>query len=130
MRPVLAVAIAMLILGSVAAYSRFRDSVPPPDPMAIQRVSAEGKFSVDVTLTFDAQPDAFQLESSSLLLRLDGADGAAGYRYATEEKLLAGEPISLDVDGLREGDNEFLLGGFLSRRQAYRVALRAVTCIA
>ncbi len=75
MRPLLALILAVVILGGLQLYMVFR---PQPKVVAVDyEQTATGKFTVDVTLTFDAGPDAFALDPTTapvVLLQLRGRD--------------------------------------------------------
>jgi hypothetical protein len=65
MRPLLALVLSTVILGSVWLYLRSASHRSAPN-RAHPIQQAEGKFDVEITLSFDAGPDAFALS---------GADG-------------------------------------------------------
>jgi hypothetical protein len=107
MRPLYALAAAATILGVVAAYMKFQASVTRPPATVVERV-AEGSFSVELTLTFDAAPDAFSLEGDSVLVTFRNRK-----LLARQDHVAAGTPIVIeDVQGIVAGDgrtgrNEF-----------------------
>ena len=105
MRPLAAILLAVLILGSVKAYMLFERSLPPPMVVSTVQQSAAGKFSVDVTLTFDAAADEFALEPLSVVIELQGQE-----LFRSREPVPADRPIVLeDVPRVVEGRNSFFL---------------------
>ena len=105
MRPLAAILLAVLILGSVKAYQLFESSLPAPVSVAQAQVSAAGQFSVDLTLTFDAGPDDFALAPLSALVELQGRE-----LYRSRERIPEGRAIVVeDVAGVVEGVNSFFI---------------------
>jgi hypothetical protein len=105
MRPIAAILLAVLILGSVKAYTLFERSLPPPIDISTVQQSATGKFSVDVTLTFDAAADDFALEPLAVVIELQGHE-----LFRSLEPVPAGRPIVVEeVPGVVEGRNSFFL---------------------
>jgi hypothetical protein len=95
MRPLYALAAAVSILGVVAIYMKFQASVARP-PATVVEQTATGSFDVELTLTFDAGPDAFSLGGDSLLVTFRN-------RKLLEKKdpIAAGAPITIrDVQGI------------------------------
>lgn len=106
MRPLMALAIVAGILGGLQLYMQQR---PRSSSQAeINELLVTGQFRLEVTLTFDAGPDAFALDAAtapSLLIQLRGLDV-----LRRTETLSAGEPIVVDqVRGLVAGRNEFFV---------------------
>src|SRR5688500_12015744 len=102
MRPLLALLLAALILGLVQAYMVFQASVTPP-PIEHVTPRAAGKFSLDITLTFNAAGDDFTPES--LLVTLAGKE-----LLRRTDRIPAGTPIRTDdAPGLAVGKNEFFV---------------------
>ena len=104
MRPVLAIVVIVVALGSVRAYISFVDSVTGREFAAIQEIEAAGRFHLDLTISFDAHADVFTPES--VLLELHGGRTL----LQMEESVLAGTVLTIDpVEGIVEGANEFYL---------------------
>ena len=61
MRPLLAVIVASTILGGLRLYIDMRSRMPPAQQINLERPT-EGVFSLELILTFDAEPDAFAVE--------------------------------------------------------------------
>jgi hypothetical protein len=106
-RPVFALLVAVIILGGLQLYMTIRPQ--PSGRMAAQdELAARGRFSVEITLTFDAGPDAFSLDVSdapAVLVQLRGVD-----LLRRQEEVLAGDQVVIDdVSGLVEGKNEFFV---------------------
>ena len=106
MRPLLALLVAGSILGGLQLYMQFR-----PQPKRVVHdveQSAAGRFTVEITLTFDAGPDAFALDPSSapaVLLQLRGTDVVR-----RTDSIAAGEQVRADhVQGIVTGKNEFFV---------------------
>jgi hypothetical protein len=105
MRPLAAILLAILILGCVKAYTLFENSLPSPVVLSNTQDRAAGKFSVDITPTFDAAPDDFALEPLSVLIQLQGQE-----LFRSQERLPAGNAIVVeDVEGVVEGANSFFI---------------------
>jgi hypothetical protein len=105
MRPFLALLTVGLILGGLQLYLLVRPQRASGVALQAERAAA-GTFTVEVTLTFDAGPDEFALDStlaSSLLVQLRGQD-----LLRSSEPIAAGQQIKLDaVVGVVTGNNEF-----------------------
>lgn len=103
-RPLFACAIVLSILGSVALYAHFVESLPPLPRAGDVLEPAKGKFDVEITLTFDAQADsAFVLEPTSVLVSLGGKE-----LINTSQTFRAGQPVVIqDVPNVKTGENEF-----------------------
>lgn len=105
MRPLFAMLIPFVVFGSVRAYALFERSLPTPPVVSIVADEAAGKFSIDLTLTFDAAVDDFALEPVSAVVQLLGKD-----LLRSKEPHSAGTPILLeDIDGVVEGTNTFFV---------------------
>ena len=106
MRPILAVVIAFVILGGLQFYMRSRpvpqNVLPPP------KVLAEGKFDVELTLTFDAVPDPFAFDptkASSVVVMFEGQD-----LIRLSDNVVSGVPLLVeDVASIAAGRNEFFV---------------------
>jgi len=104
MRPLLAIAVIAVALGSVKAYTSFVSSATGRDHGQFQETDAEGRFHLELTLSFDARGDAFNPES--VLLKLHGGR----ILLQIEEPLPAGTVLVVDpVEGIVVGTNEFYL---------------------
>lgn len=124
MRPLLALLLSAAILLGVRSYLQFAESLRGGPPVVVEETAASGTFSVEVTLTFDAQADDFSLEPVSLVLRRHGQT-----LLKREGLVPAGEPLVVpDVPGVVEGRNEFYFecvprddGSLLARAVRVRV---------
>ena len=104
MRPLLAIAVIIGALGSVRAYISFVNSATGREHHQFQETAAEGRFHIDLTLTFDARGDVFNPES--ILLSLHGDTPL----LKIEEEVPAGTVLVVDpVEGIVVGENEFYL---------------------
>jgi hypothetical protein len=103
MRPILALLLVVAILGGVQAYMTFQASLPAARPVQQIEAKAEGVFTADVTLTFDAEPDVFSLEPTSVLVLFRGTE-----LLRKDATVKAGTPLLIsDIPGMAEGRNEF-----------------------
>ena len=106
MRPLSAIAVVILILGGVQFYMSQRPTVVRQD--ADEEVQAGGEFSLDITLTFDAGPDAFALDvndAPSLLVLFRGNE-----LIRETELVSAGEVVTVEkIDNVVNGQNEFFV---------------------
>ena len=106
MRPFLAAAVAIAILGGLQFYMSSR-----PAPVNNQRppeVLADGKFDVRLTLTFDAGPDPFAFDSSqaaSVVVLFEGKD----LLRLTEHVNAGADLVVEDVASIDAGRNEFFV---------------------
>ena len=106
MRPILAVAVAVAILGGLQFYMSSRPTPtfrkPPPE------VLAEGKFDLELTMTFDAEPDQFAFdpaEATAVSVMFEGED-----LIRRTETVQEGKPFIIeDIQGIEEGRNEFFV---------------------
>ena len=135
MRPLLALVLSLAILGSVQTYMLFVNGLPQYVPNVPTETTASGHFRLELTLTQDAQSDAF--EATSLLVNLPQQDGHV--LIHKEEVISALDPIVIDsITEFVVGENELFVqvgvgdaGGFDSasaeelslRRAAVRVQL-------
>lgn len=105
MRPLLAILLSAAILLGVRGYLEFA-AAARPKPLAHAAdapEAAEGKFSVEITLTFDAQADAFSLDPVSLVLKRQ-----SDILLQRDDLVPAGEPLIVeDVPQVVAGINEF-----------------------
>ena len=103
MRPLLAVGVIVVALGSVQAYITFVGSVTGGKYGRIEQTAAEGRFHVNLTISFNARATVFEPES--VLFQLHGRT-----LLRMEEPVPAGTVLPIDpVDGIVEGVNEFYL---------------------
>ena len=106
MRPLLALSVASLILGGLWLYMTFRPQ--PALAIAEPETAAEGRVDIELTLTFDAGPDAFALDvtdAPTLLVQLRGKDV-----LRRTDPILAGAQLRVEaVSGLVTGINEFFV---------------------
>lgn len=117
MRPFLAAAVAIAILGGLQFYMSSR-----PAPVNNQRppeVLAEGKFDVALTLTFDAAPDPFAFDSSqaaSVVVMFEGKD-----LLRMTEDVNAGADLKVEaVASVDAGRNEFFVEAVPKDRSSLR----------
>lgn len=103
-RPLFAMVVVGVTLGSVVLYTSFIQSLPPLPRAENLLEVATGKFDVEITLTFDAKPDtAFVLEPTSVLLTLEGKT-----LLQATEPFRAGRPVLVEnVSNVKVGENEF-----------------------
>jgi hypothetical protein len=105
MRPFLALIISAGILLGVHSYLRFAQSLRGQHhaDAASESVAASGKYSAEITLTFDAQADEFALEPTSLVLKKQNQ-----VLLQRAELVPAGTPLVVEnIAGIVEGENEF-----------------------
>jgi hypothetical protein len=102
MRILIAIVFSVLLIGGVAAYIRFADSVTPI-PIDVSQQPASGKFAIDVTLTFDVVKDPFSgFEPFGLQIKI------SEQVLLTANNIRAGAPIRVDdVSEIKVGKNEF-----------------------
>ena len=104
MRPLLAVGVIVVALGSVQAYITFVGSVTGGKYGRIELTAAEGRFHVNLTISFNARATVFEPES--VLFKLHGGRTL----LQIEEPVPAGTVLTIDpVEGIVEGENEFYL---------------------
>ena len=102
-RPILAVAISLLVCGLVGGYQAFVDSLPTNNVTEFLTKPATGDYAIEITLSFDARGDAF--DPTALLVRLDGKD-----LLEQTTPLAAGAPVRIHpVEGLIVGVNELYI---------------------
>jgi hypothetical protein len=96
--------LALLIFGTLAAYARFLATLPSREVLHYQAPSAEGKFAVEVTLSFAAEKDAFSLDDDpAVVVRMAGSD-----LLKREGRVESTEPLRAeDVPGIVAGRNAF-----------------------
>ncbi len=103
MRLALAILLSVLILLSVHSYLRFAESLRGRHVAAREETIAPGNYSAQITLTFDAEADAFALDHTSLLFTHQDQ-----VLLKREDRVLASEPLVVDSLGkLIVGPNAF-----------------------
>ena len=102
-RPILAVAISLLVCGLVGGYQVFVGSLPASNVTEFITKPATGDYAIEMTLSFNARGDAF--DPTALLVRLDGKD-----LLEKTTPLAAGVPVRIyPVEGLIVGVNELFI---------------------
>ncbi|MFP6588447.1 MAG: hypothetical protein VB814_12410 [Pirellulaceae bacterium] len=104
-RPLLVLVMATAVWGSLTSFESFRASLPKPEAVENVRADAHSEYAITITLTFDAQGDAF----SPLALRvsLDGVDEPL---FESNTTVRAGVPVLISpVAGIKVGVNELLI---------------------
>lgn len=104
-RPLLVLVMATAVWGSLTSFESFRASLPKPEAVENVRADAHSEYAITITLTFDAQGDAF----SPLALRvsLDGVDEPL---FESNTRVRAGVPVLISpVAGIKVGVNELLI---------------------
>lgn len=106
MRPLLVVALALAIFGALAVYERFVDTLPERTHASQEAPPAAGKFSLDLTLSFDAAKDDFALpDDPAVVVRMAGRDLIRAEQSATAGQTLQAD----DVSGIVAGRNAFFV---------------------
>ena len=104
MRPVLAALIIAIVLGSVGTFLRL--TANPPAIHHAAAPEAEGVFSIELLLTFDAGPDPFALTSdqpASVTIEHHGT-----LLWQVHDTVRRGDTIRVpDVTGITAGTNTF-----------------------
>jgi len=105
LRPLLAVLLAIGVLGFVFLYVNFQAGIQRASAVVLPD-RATGQFDVEVTLTFDADADPFSInQGESLVVSLVGQD-----LLRREGFVPGGKPIVLtNVQGVTVGANEFVI---------------------
>lgn len=106
MRLIAVLLIALFVFGTIAAYERFVASLPRFESTEHELAKAEGKFSVELTLSFNAEVDAFAAgDEAAVLVRMAGDD-----LIRHTEPLTAGETLrASDVQQVVAGRNAFFV---------------------
>lgn len=117
--------LAFAIFGIVAAYERFLATLPPSAASTVEAPPALGKFSVVLTLSFDAARDEFALpDDPALVVSVGGHD-----LFRREDCVTAVESLKAeDVSGIAVGKNAFFIRAIpaeadLSRHCAVKVQI-------
>lgn len=125
MRPLLVLLFALAIFGALAAYERFVDTLPQRNHAAEEAPAAAGKFSLELTLSFDAAKDDFALEDEpAAVVRMAGQD-----LIRADQPVTAGQPLRADdLSGIVSGRNAFFVRAapaqdFISRPCAARLRI-------
>ena len=124
MRPVLALLICVACVGSVQGFMWFVDSVPIQQAQVIVREPATGKFTLEVTLSFDALPDEFT-DAPAALLRFEDE-----IIFESKERLSADSVHQVnDIKVFKSGANEIFFAFSCSdddliRAKAVRMVIR------
>ena len=104
-RPLLVLVMATVVWGSLLLFHKFRASLPTPEAVANVRADAQSEYAIAITLTFDAQGDAF----SPLALRVS-LDGVHEPLFESNLTVRAGVPVLIaPVAGIKVGVNELLV---------------------
>ena len=102
-RPLLALGISLVICSLVGGYQAFITSLPNREVTEFITTTAKGDYTVEITLSFEAQGDAF--DPTSLLVRLDGENV-----LEKSEVVKAGTPVKIHpIPNLKIGINEFFI---------------------
>lgn len=123
MRPLFVIILAACTFGALAAYERFVDTLPKQVEVHHEEQVAAGKFSIELTLSFDAAKDDFSLDNEpAVVVRMAGRD-----LIRADEPVTSGDPLRVeDVTGIVQGRNAFFVRAvpspdFLSRPSAARL---------
>ena len=104
-RPLLVLVMATAVWGSLTSFEKFRASLPKPKAVENVRVDSQNVYAIAITLTFDAQGDAF----SPLALRVS-LDGVEEPLFESNTAVPAGVPVLISpVAGIKVGVNELLV---------------------
>ena len=102
-RPLLVLVMAAAIWGSLTLFQNFRASLPKPEAIENLRDDAQAEYSIAITLTFDAQGDAFS--PTALRVSLDGVRV-----FESDTTVQAGVAVLISpVAGIKVGVNELLI---------------------
>jgi len=124
MRPIMAIAIWIILVGGFSLYLGHRETAPPVREQA--RPRAEGVYSIEIATTFAVEPDPFSLRiddtqrPASLRVKLNGKE-----ILRRTERIEAGTPIRLDAfPGVTDGANEFYIEAAAVEQTGHPLALR------
>ncbi|MBT4012187.1 MAG: hypothetical protein HN617_16385 [Planctomycetaceae bacterium] len=96
---------ATIAWGSLTLFQKFRASLPTPKAVENVRADAQSEYAIAITLTFDAQGDAF----NPLALRVS-LDGVAEPLFESKTTVRAGVAVLISpVAGIKVGVNELLI---------------------
>lgn len=123
MRPLLALVIACCVIGGLAFYFETIQTDPIPIDFDEPVETVAGVFFIELTLTFDAGPDAFAFEvdsAPSILVLFKGEE-----ILKQTEPVAAGTPIVVKpIEGIEPGLNEFFVE--VSAQDQISIVTRAV----
>jgi hypothetical protein len=103
-RPLLVLLMSAAVWGSLTSFQKFRASLPTPEAVENERAASQSVYAIAITLTFDAQGDAF----SPLALRIS-LDGVEEPLFESNTIVRAGVPVLISpVAGIKVGVNELL----------------------
>ncbi len=108
MRPLIALIVAAVVLGSVSLFIKHQSRilVEKAAPRASQVV--KGRLDVEITLTFDAGPDAFALQGTDAPSLIVEHLGNA--ILSRTDEITAGKPITIsDIANIEQGGNSFVV---------------------
>jgi len=107
-RPIIATMACVAILGLLKLYTNFVANMPRLQNQVITLDQATGDYALEITLTFRAESDAFDVvDPYAMKITLDGVDEPVLMR---EDPVAAGIPIRVEpVNGLKVGENEFFI---------------------
>jgi len=104
-RPLLVLVMATAVWGSLTSFEKFKASLPKPKAVENVRVDSHSMYAIAITLTFDAQGDAF----SPLALRVS-LDGVEKPLFESNTAVPAGVAVLISpVAGIKVGVNELLI---------------------
>lgn len=109
-RPIIAAVIPLVLFGVVYAYSSFVSSLPEIQRQEFIQEQATGKYEIEVTLTFTAQPDWGDYEQRSFYILASKRAGNEDDRTIASSKkpIPPGEPLLFSVAGnVVKGTNQF-----------------------
>ncbi len=109
MRPIIAAAIWLVLVGGLTAYMSTRQEVIAPRTFDLPK--GKGEFSMEITASFDAEPDPFSLRAdkddpaTTLLVKLNGRQV-----LQRTDKVPGGTPlVAENIAGVIQGKNEVYL---------------------
>lgn len=104
MRPLLAITCCIILLGGMKLYMDVRAKYRPP-PVDLLEEEATGEFSLEITATFAAGPDAFALDpddAPSVLVTFRNEE-----ILRETEAVPAGETVPVAVPSVIQGESDF-----------------------
>ena len=118
-------------IGGLSLYMHEREVVRAQENAEIRaQRTPEGTFGLDITLSFTAQPDSFEVKTdetekpTSLLVRLNGNE-----ILRRHDEVAAGIPVLVEpVRGLVDGVNEFYVESSLPSGEAPRAQAVRLRC--
>ena len=107
MRPILAILLSSLLIGGIYSYLSFSNSVRRP-PLTIEVTQADGIYSLEIERTFRCVADPI-LEEPSLAVQF-----GTNQIYIRKDEVPIEESILIGpIEGVEEGENEFLITAFV-----------------